>query len=52
MCDCNWTNPFSGVAVGSGCFNHMMTGIMASVISKGHMDDVVKEYRTLNEVRR
>ncbi|XP_065885077.1 uncharacterized protein [Dysidea avara] len=41
----------SGIAVGSGCFNHMMSGFMASVISQGHLDDVIKEYRTLNELQ-
>ena len=43
-------NLFSGVAVGSGCFNHVMSGIMASAISQGHFDDVIEEYRTINKV--
>jgi len=43
--------PFSGIAVGTGSYTHMMSDNMASVISQGQLDNLIKEYCTLNKVR-
>lgn len=40
----------SGVAMSGGGFNHAMSMIMNSVISLGHLDEIVKENRIVLKV--